>query len=64
MSVESIGSAYSIKHKSSEVMLSENVEAHRSTSQYEIKPSQTDGFKQQAIKEIISNVLIEVLDGE
>ncbi|KAG4076105.1 hypothetical protein HA402_011451 [Bradysia odoriphaga] len=56
--------AYSIKQNSSEVMLSENPDDRRSTSQYEIKPSQTEGFKQQAVKEIISNVLIEVLDGK
>ncbi len=57
-------SIYSFKQNSNEVVLSENPDDIRSTSQYQIKPSQKDGFHDQSIKEIISNVLIDVLEGE
>lgn len=57
-------SIFSNKNKSNEVVLGENPDDSRSTSQYQIKPSQQEGFQPHAIKEIISNVLIDVLDGE
>lgn len=57
-------SVYSIKHKSNDGVLSEIQEDSRTTSQYQIKPGHKEGFQEHGIKEIISNVLIEVLDGE
>lgn len=57
-------SVYSIKDKSNEVVLSETLDDGRSTSQYQIKPSQKEGFQEHSIKDIILNVLAEVLDGE
>lgn len=57
-------SVYSIKDRSNEVVLSETLDDARSTSQYQIKPSQKEGFQEHAIKEIILSVLAEELDGE
>lgn len=55
----------STQHKSNEVVVAnENPDNSRSTSQYQIKPSQQEGFQEHSIKEIISNVLIDVLDGK
>jgi len=47
-----------------EVVLSVIPDESRSTSQYQIKPTLKEGFQGPAIKEIISNVLLEVLDGK
>lgn len=58
-------SVNSILQKSnSELVLSEIPDESKSTSQYQIKPSLKDGFQGHAIKEIISNVLVEVLVGK
>lgn len=57
-------SVNSIKNKSNEFVLDEIPDDSRSTSQYQIKPSLKEGFQEHAIKEIISNVLIQILDGE
>lgn len=53
-----------VQKSNSEIVLSEIPDESRSTSQYQIKPSLKEGFQGLAIKEIISNVLVEVLDGE
>lgn len=53
-----------VKKSTSEIVLSEIPDESRSTSQYQIKPSLKEGFQGHAIKEIISNVLVEVLDGK
>lgn len=57
-------SVCSIKRKSNDDQLSEILDDSRNTSQFQIKPSHKEGLQEHAIKEIISNVLIEVLDGE
>lgn len=62
--IMSDSSICSIKRKSNDDQLCEILDDSRSTSQFQIKPSHKEGLQEQAIKEIISNVLIEVLDGE
>lgn len=52
-----------VRKSNSEVVLSEIPDKSKTTSQYQIKPSLKEGFQGLAIKEIISNVLVEVLDG-